>query len=104
MPLSGGGVSRGPAGKNITARLKDCANTVLFASVTWILNRFGPVVVAAPEISPRLFMLSPSGNAPPTTDQVYGGTPPAASRGVKYWLLAIAAGSHVVTMDSGVPP
>ncbi len=48
---------------------------------TWTVKLEVPVVVGVPEITPvPAARVSPAGNVPLATDQVYGGVPPVAVR------------------------
>ena len=63
-----------------TIKKSDLVLEVPSESRTRMTKEVAPEVVARPEIIPALLNVKPSGNAPVSMFQVYGPTPPDASR------------------------
>ena len=80
--------------------LKGCAaltQPAALLSVAVTENEETPGVVGVPEISPvEVFKLSPAGNDPLASANVYGPVPPLAASVCKYALFWVAFGSEVV--------
>src|SRR5262249_19711657 len=60
--------------------VKSACNVCDAASVSLAVNVKFPALPGLPQMNPSVVMTRPSGNVPPTTDQVYGMTPPLATR------------------------
>ena len=74
----GGGVETGGAAGIFTPNCIAAVCAGELESVTVIVNEKLPLEVGAPEITPAEDRLSPEGNCPPVTLQIYAGVPPFA--------------------------
>jgi len=102
-----------PPGSDVVVTVGGCAAAatamlnafvpVLFAeSVTCTVNDAVPAVAGVPEITPvDAARLSPTGNVPALTLQVYGVVPPLACSVVEYAVPAVPPGSDVVVTTGG---
>ena len=85
-----------------TAMLNAFVPLLFAASVTCIVNDTVPAAVGVPEIMPvDATKLSPAGNVPALTLQVYGVVPPLACSVVEYAVPVVPPGSDVVVTNGG---
>jgi hypothetical protein len=76
---------------------------VIAESVDWNVTGYAPAVVGVPVIAPLAARPNPGGRAPPTTEYVYGGTPPKELSCAEYGTVGWPSGrlGLVITTPPG---
>ena len=98
--VGGGGVETGSGTVKPNCIAAVCAGEL--ESDTVIVNEKNPFEVGAPEITPVVEdRLSPEGNCPAVTVQLYAGVPPLAANATLNAVPRVGWGRDVVKSDSG---
>src|SRR5687767_6798835 len=97
-------VAAGHAAALMVSAQTDTPPVQPFASVTPNVNAYVPGIVGMPLNMPSLAAISPGGNAPDVTLNVYGAVPPAISTAAGYGTPAMPFGGFAVPESRGQSP